>query len=259
MSTDEASNIKVEPINEVSVNLNQNFSLHNQIKIEVKDETPANLSDKIWEFQNDFEYIENSQNFICEICGSDTLPGAGIILKNCLHEFCKNCLSQHIEHSQEIEISCPFVSNNNQRCEGFLDDREVRNLVTEEIYRKHLEKSIKSAENQSKNSFHCKKINCPGWIEIVGHHLRTFECSVCKSINCIKCQAAHGRMTCWQFKATLMPKGEDLSVRYIKQLVKNRKAMRCSKCGIVIEKTYGCNHMTCGNCKNEFIWTGINK
>mmetsp|Transcript_43124 Transcript_43124/g.88249 ORF Transcript_43124/g.88249 Transcript_43124/m.88249 type:complete len:727 (-) Transcript_43124:46-2226(-) len=33
-----------------------------------------------------------------------------------------------------------------------------------------------------------------------------------------------------------------------------QSARRCPKCGVPIEKSGGCNHMTCGSCKTHFCW-----
>ena len=34
----------------------------------------------------------------------------------------------------------------------------------------------------------------------------------------------------------------------------NANSKACPKCGFAIEKTYGCNWMTCSNCRHGFCW-----
>lgn len=43
----------------------------------------------------------------------------------------------------------------------------------------------------------------------------------------------------------------------VQQLIQTRQAMNCPRCGIVVQKTTGCNHMVCGACKHEFQWIGL--
>lgn len=39
----------------------------------------------------------------------------------------------------------------------------ISKLVSEDVYEKHLKRSMKQAETAAKNSFHCKTPDCPGW------------------------------------------------------------------------------------------------
>lgn len=210
----------------------------------------------------DYEYVENRERFNCAICLTDILPGEGLILKNCLHEYCKTCLTRTIEMSDELEVPCPFVAAGGTRCEGFLQDCELRSLINEAAYSVHLGKSLARAEAITKNAFHCKTPDCLGWAEICGGVLK-FPCPVCKKSNCIKCEAIHEGKTCEEYfyesnADARKARDNKLTKNQLKELIASKQAMPCPGCGIVIQKTVGCNHMKCTRCKLDFQWLGLN-
>lgn len=60
----------------------------------------------------DHDLIPNSNNFVCMICSTEVLENDGVILRDCLHEFCKGCLTSYIEHCDKAEVPCPYADNN---------------------------------------------------------------------------------------------------------------------------------------------------
>lgn len=71
--------------------------------------------------------IFNFEAFNCSICFSEIGIGVGVTLRDCLHNFCRECLMNTIHHSDDAMVKCPFV-NDDYACEEFLQvhfDSEV--------------------------------------------------------------------------------------------------------------------------------------
>lgn len=68
---------------------------------------------------------------------------------------------------------------------------------------------------------------------------------------CFECNAgSHDPVPCEMLNDWNLVKNEVLEIsNWILKFTK-----QCSRCKFSIEKTGGCNHMTCRNCKNEFCW-----
>lgn len=127
----------------------------------------------------------NKEKFECSICFLEISSGAGAILRDCLHTFCRLCLASHIRYSEEPEIKCPYIDHQ-YSCQSVLQEREIRALISKEEYDAHLAKSIRIAENKIENTFHCKTPNCSGWC-IFEDNTNTFKCPVCTIVNCLTC------------------------------------------------------------------------
>lgn len=126
--------------------------------------------------------IYNTEKFECKICFTETDPGEGISIRECLHQYCNDCIRQTINHSEEARIKCP-----SDCCTGYIHDREIRVLLPQNEFEKYAAKTLRIAESQEKNSYHCKLANCRGWC-IVEDEVNTFDCPVCSSQNCLQCQ-----------------------------------------------------------------------
>lgn len=63
--------------------------------------------------------VFNFEAFTCKICFSDIEAGNGVTLRDCLHSFCRDCLTNTIHHSDDAMVKCPFV-NDDYACEEFL-------------------------------------------------------------------------------------------------------------------------------------------
>lgn len=132
------------------------------------------------------DLILNFDPFECPICITQFKKGEGIILRDCFHVFCRECLQQTVKFSDDLQIKCPFM-NAEISCESLIQDRELRSFVSQDVYEKHLAKSVAQAEHGIGNTFHCKTHNCRGWC-IYEDNVNQFKCPVCQITNCLTCQ-----------------------------------------------------------------------
>ena len=135
------------------------------------------------------DLVENTMTFECPICLSDIEPNRGVTLRECLHQFCKVCLANTIEFTDEAEIKCPY-RDAQYFCDIALQDREIKALVTPALYDQYLARSVTEAENKTEKSFHCKTPDCKGWC-IFEDNVNEFRCPVCLKANCMTCQVSY--------------------------------------------------------------------
>ncbi|XKL59418.1 hypothetical protein PGB90_000434 [Kerria lacca] len=204
--------------------------------------------------------IINLEEFECSICLETYFPGDGIVLKTCLHIFCRECLMQMIQHSVVAEVKCPY-KDNNYSCEIPLQEREIKALVTPEMYEKYLTRSILEAESKIQNTFHCKTVNCPGWC-IIEDEINQFDCPVCMKKNCLTCQAIHTQLQCEQYQQLIQQANDDeinktqteLEACTSAIMLQTGEAMTCPTCRVIIMKNNGCDAITCTMCKTDICW-----
>ncbi|XP_053723963.1 ranBP-type and C3HC4-type zinc finger-containing protein 1 [Synchiropus splendidus] len=198
------------------------------------------------------DLIPSTEEVNCPVCFSDLAPGEGVVLRECLHTFCRDCLRGTILNTQDAEISCP------DECNSKVLDREIAALLTEEEHQHFLDLRLNIAESRSDRSFHCKTPNCRGWC-VYEDEVNEFYCPLCQAINCILCRANHMGMNCKDYQDDLRVRAEnDKAAQQTKQmledLLKNGEAMHCPRCDVVVQKKDGCDWICCVMCKTEICW-----
>uniref|UniRef100_A0A493TFE2 RanBP-type and C3HC4-type zinc finger-containing protein 1 n=1 Tax=Anas platyrhynchos platyrhynchos TaxID=8840 RepID=A0A493TFE2_ANAPP len=134
--------------------------------------------------------VPNREALECRICYQQVPPGQGVLLRECLHNFCRDCLRQVINYSEEPEVGCPF-RDDSYACSSHLQEREIRALVSPEEYRRFLERGLALAERRTRNSFHCQSSDCRGWC-IYEDSVNEFRCPICQALNCLLCKVSGG-------------------------------------------------------------------
>lgn len=130
--------------------------------------------------------VLNSESFECPICYQIIETNKGIILKNCLHNFCTNCLVSYIENINNNIVICPFTDKA-YKCNGALEDTEIKYALGELKYTQFSMKTMKEMSLGIKNVVYCKTPNCLGWTIRELNDSPIFKCPVCKQNNCCTC------------------------------------------------------------------------
>lgn len=207
----------------------------------------------------------------CSICTNYIRSSRGVILRNCLHTFCFECIYNKIVANIQSVVVCPH--DREYKCSISLQNREIKSIIGDELYEKYLCKSIEDYQQKVKAVF-CRTYKCKGWWE--PNHHKYSNCPICFAINCSYCNAIHLKRTC----PTPKEKWETVSVKKIqpikslvvnpsKKVNKKDEVTRCSHpfqcpvCHKIIEPKKGilmqCNHACCENCLIEKIKKSCDK
>ncbi|KAL9707618.1 hypothetical protein quinque_011136 [Culex quinquefasciatus] len=201
----------------------------------------------------DASVVPNPEAFECPVCMGPFEAYEGVILRDCFHSFCRECLASSIKHADDVVVRCPF-QDENYACDSMIQDREIKSLLSEGEYNAYLGRSLQKAESLAVNSFHCKTPNCNGWC-LVEDHVSGFRCPVCGSMNCLKCKAIHPNMGCEEYQDRLNGNYElKCSERQVQALISSGEAMRCPRCTVVVQKIAGCDFVACTVCKTGICW-----
>ncbi|GLH09616.1 RanBP-type and C3HC4-type zinc finger-containing protein 1 [Gryllus bimaculatus] len=203
------------------------------------------------------DLVPNTDPFDCSVCFTPCDRHEGVVLRDCLHTFCKPCLVNTVQFNEEAEVKCPF-RDNNYACDSVLQEREIKALVPQHVYEQHLAKSVAQAENKIGNTFHCKTPDCRGWC-IFEDNVNEFRCPVCRVINCLTCQAIHEGINCKQYQEQVQQQSETnadarRTKEMLEEMVVRGEAMACPTCQVVLMKKWGCDWLRCSMCKTEICW-----
>lgn len=181
------------------------------------------------------DLTKNTEPFECSVCLVEYPAYDGVMLRNCLHTFCRDCVQNTIMYSDDAEVKCPYIDEK-YSCDCLLQDREIKALLTKHQYDEHLAKSLRIAENQIENSFHCKTPDCKGWC-IYEDDVNVFKCPICRLENCLTCRVIHDGLNCKQYqmmmKANIDANPENATTHaMLQEMIENGEAMNCPACKV---------------------------
>lgn len=143
----------------------------------------------LWQYDELDNYlaIPNSVPFDCTICMDTCDVGVGMKLRECLHDFCKECLVGVVLHGDECEVKCPYVNANNENCDGIIQEREIQGILSQEQFEAYIQRTRRLSMNMITTAFPCRTVNCKGcWLVEEGDV--DFECTLCQAVNCLACK-----------------------------------------------------------------------
>ncbi|CAL8316607.1 unnamed protein product [Merluccius merluccius] len=185
----------------------------------------------------------------CLVC---LLDGASIVpLQCCGKAVCDECLKRYI--SSQVQIGKAYIACPIPECSGILGEGlVVSHLANEELARYHYFLELCQLDASTKpcpqcNLFTSLETNAPNRTE----HKYKIECSACQFIWCFKCHAPwHSGLKCRDYR-----RGDKLLRKWASVIEHGqRNAQKCPRCKIHIQRTEGCDHMTCTQCNTNFCY-----
>jgi hypothetical protein len=164
----------------------------------------------------------------------------------CGHTYCKACF-QHQSSSGEIPVIC---QGDEGKCLHIFAIEELKNMLPFPAFEDLLNTSFQSHIRTHPTEFqYCPTPDCPQ-IYRLSPDGRIFLCSACLTSVCTTCNViAHDGLSCEELK-DLNFEGTKAFQKYMAQ----NDVRPCPKCKTNIEKSYGCNHMECAQCKTHICW-----
>eukprot|EP00347_Sterkiella_histriomuscorum_P000263 403376551 len=187
----------------------------------------------------------NEVQIYCNICYDSMGQSEFLDIDNCHHKFCKNCviayLDQLISTRQITKLICPEYG-----CGKALQFKLLEKLLSTEQLDKYKEfKQDLEVMIDSKRGY-CPNPACNKITRFNKKKQKDYKCEHCKFEFCGKCQISWARH--------VGKKCEDVLAEELGDWFKNSDFQNCPKCRVRVEKTSGCNHMTCAQCQNKWCW-----
>jgi hypothetical protein len=200
--------------------------------------------------KNTLVYIDELNNILknieielvlnkCDYCKANIIFYRDKYCYKCNHEICNECrkpLSRHhicdMVRKQKFQLYLKYVNDKS-------DSFSIINDLKFKIYR--WRRNYEIEDDISTQYFivcPCPKENCNGCITN-----ENYECSICKSLLCSKCN--------------ILISGEEHNCKQtdIKTNMTLQKISKpCPKCAVPIQKSDGCNQMWCTQCNTAFDW-----
>lgn len=141
------------------------------------------------------------------------------------------------------------------RCPGFkcpilVPDKTFKNLTASDVFERHQSYLLRSYVEDNRLLRWCPGQRCTLAVRVFNTSLLSVKCR-CGHSFCFQCaEESHAPVSCKQLSAwNDKCKNESETAHWI---IANTK--KCPKCGVRIEKSQGCNHMTCRSCRFEWCW-----
>ncbi|CAD6593308.1 MAG: hypothetical protein ASARMPRED_007271 [Alectoria sarmentosa] len=167
----------------------------------------------------------------------------------CGHFYCASCFASQCTSAGEgdLPVRCFGDSAN---CLQVFEIQKLKTALPSEAFEQLLEDSFTTHVRTNPKSFqYCPTPDCQQIYRISPDGV-VFTCPTCLTPICTTCQiTSHDGMSCEVYKR-VGTQGND----EFRKWKEENDVKDCPVCKVPIEKSYGCNHMECGNCKTHICW-----
>jgi len=188
---------------------------------------------------------------MCPICLDDE-PDTPL-QTSCKHTYCLECFENCCKSAastskQEFRIECQGDGGD---CTEVFNLAELKDHLSSSAFELVLKSSFEKYIQRHPKDFHyCPTPDC-GYVYRRTSNSKPplYTCPNCLESICTFCDARHGGYTCAEYKD--IASGGYAAVEKLK---KELNIKDCPKCKTSMEKTEGCNHMTCMGCMAHICW-----
>ena len=165
------------------------------------------------------------------------------ISKEHLQIYNKNCYEYISNKNKKIienELSFKQVINQIKKERKEFIDKQYKTIsfIIQNVYSKkfnQIKSNNKKIQQQNENKKHCMISYCKGFLD------NDYKCLLCETVFCKECEQIN--------KDNHECKKVDLeTISFINNMIK------CPNCLLPVEKSSGCNDMTCASCKTNFCY-----
>lgn len=199
------------------------------------------------------EKLERERNatFECPICMEKGKIEVSCITLECLHRYCNKCLRNDIVQKikdnkiKENDISCYI-------CKKPISIFIIKNVLNKPDFIEY-ERKVISFDNskiikKDELIVHCANAKCQNLFIISNKNdIKHHKCELCSLLFCVRgCPKPHQGKTCEQSKREIEREIENEKNNILFNQIRNNERLSvCPKCGAIVQKNGGCNHMTC--------------
>ncbi|XP_011501033.1 PREDICTED: E3 ubiquitin-protein ligase RNF14-like [Ceratosolen solmsi marchali] len=225
------------------------------------------------EMQKQIEFKKNL--YSCKICFTDKSGEYCTQFLPCTHVFCKECITGYFEvrikEGTVQNILCP-----KENCKSEVSPGQIKDLVSTELFSKYDSILLNITLDTMTDIIYCPRKSCQYPVSQEPNEIMA-NCPICQYVFCIFCKAVyHGIAPCKitiekqnlakEYQEASNEKKSELEQRYgkkqLQMLVENSmtenwihtNSQKCPHCNTAIEKSDGCNKMTCWKCNTFFCW-----
>ncbi|RDB20510.1 ATP-dependent RNA helicase DEAH12, chloroplastic [Hypsizygus marmoreus] len=183
---------------------------------------------------------------ICPICYDEV---AHPITLGCKHVYCTACLRHYLTSAADTKMFPLACMGDEAKCKTPIPIPVIQRFLTRQQYEHLIKVAFSVYLGQHSQDFrYCTTPDCS---QIYRCNAETMlKCPSCFAEVCSAChEEAHEGMTCGERQQRKSDEEEQLNGTW----AANNGVKRCPSCQVWIEKTEGCNHMTC-RCGAHICW-----
>lgn len=183
----------------------------------------------------------------CEICLEEGTTNYTRL--NCGHAYCRACMVGHfnaaIDGGRVTNLTCPHDG-----CNHVITNTEVHNIAHGDarFVVRYGQATLREFIAQNPGMRHCPTPGCDNVFDNEHNDVREYHCAACNQRYCANCCLRHpATMGCAEARAA------DPAAREHAAWIAAGNGRHCPRCTVLVQRTEGCNHMTC-RCTHEFCY-----